>query len=286
MKQNPTYNELLVANQELQQKLETLEGAFKAQKEMGMQIKSRFLSNISHEIRTPMNAILGFTNLLKTEGLSDREKEEYIYYISHNSQTLLNVMDNIIDLSLLEADTLKLKKERICAIQLMRELHSGLSKEMSRSMKKRVALLLTLPPAIQQVMIQVDVYRLRRIMENLVSTAISCQQDGVVEIRMETPVKKQVMISVIVERQNVLVKRANMIFENTEKEDEFKTPLDNAGVACKLARDLTVQMGGKVRIREWQKDRSGLQLILPVTEVTLSRSFHDGSSFDRKAMMV
>ena len=111
MKENPTYEELRSANTQLKQKVEWLEGVYHTHKDAGIQVKSRFLSNISHEIRTPMNAILGFSDLLKSSSLTLSERDEYLYYITHNSQELLKVMDNIMDLTLLETNNLKMKQE-------------------------------------------------------------------------------------------------------------------------------------------------------------------------------
>jgi signal transduction histidine kinase len=123
MNDNPTYEELQSTNMLLRQKVEWLEGVYHNHRDAGNQLKSRFLSNISHEIRTPMNAIMGFSDLLKSSALSTSEREEYIQYISHNSQALLKVMDNIMDLTLLETGSLNIKQEEVFAEELFIEIY-------------------------------------------------------------------------------------------------------------------------------------------------------------------
>lgn len=98
---------------QLQQKNEQLDSTVKAlnqaniKAEENNQLKSAFLANLSHEIRTPMNAILGFSELLKADNLSNEEKVEYVDIINQNGSQLLKVMDNLIDISKLQTRLLQ-----------------------------------------------------------------------------------------------------------------------------------------------------------------------------------
>ena len=76
-------------------------------------LKSAFLSNISHEIRTPMNAIIGFISVLKDMKINDLEKENYYQLINENSNELLNLLDDIIDISKIESGGIDIIKEDI-----------------------------------------------------------------------------------------------------------------------------------------------------------------------------
>ncbi len=96
-----THLELTQKNKELDLSLQKLNEAQIKSKEND-QLKSTFLANLSHEIRTPMNVILGFSELLKTDGLENDERDEYIGIINLNGLQLLKVMDNLIDISKLQ----------------------------------------------------------------------------------------------------------------------------------------------------------------------------------------
>ncbi|MEX0986358.1 MAG: histidine kinase dimerization/phospho-acceptor domain-containing protein [Bacteroidales bacterium] len=267
MEENPTYEELMAANQKLKQKVQWLEGIYNTHREAGIQVKSRFLSNISHEIRTPMNAILGFSDLLKSSTLSELERDEYLQYISYNSQTLLKVMDNIIDLTLLETNNLDMKEEEIFAEDMFREIYEFYNSKVVRTMHYRVALLMTTPARYGRITVEADGYRLHRILDNLVTNAITQQTKGVIEMRMDIEEEKRVVFTVISERNELLEERAKMIFENNGTTDDWHNHLDSTGLAYKLARDLATAMGGAVRLVKLDEKRIGIRIDLPVKNI-------------------
>lgn len=271
MRKDPTYEELAAANAELRQRLSWLEGVYHNHREAGIQVKSRFLSNISHEIRTPMNAILGFSDLLVSNSISDAERDEYIQYISLNSKALLKVMDNIIDLTLLETDSLKVKKEEVFAEELFREIYEFYNSKVIRTMNYRVALLMTTPNKQSRVTVKADGYRLHRILDSLVNTAITNQLKGVVEMKMGLVNAEKVQLTIFSDKNELLVTRAKMIFENNGKTDDWFNQIDSTGLAYKLARDLAIAMGGKVDLVQPSERRMGIRLELPVSSIGVAK---------------
>ena len=97
MSAKPDYNELFEYTKQLEEKVAWLESTLKQFQSDGTRVKTRFLSNISHEIRTPMNAIIGFSHLLGEEDVDGDQRDAYINHITRNSNSLLNMMDNLID---------------------------------------------------------------------------------------------------------------------------------------------------------------------------------------------
>ena len=96
--------------------------AAKEKAEESDRLKTAFLNNISHEIRTPMNAIIGFSNQINNKSLSDEEKEKYIKTINENCQFLLNIIDNIVELSKIETNQVKLIFKNITLKEIKDEL--------------------------------------------------------------------------------------------------------------------------------------------------------------------
>lgn len=267
MQKKPTYEELKEANDLLKKKVEWLEGVYHSQRDAGSQVRSRFLSNISHEIRTPMNAILGFSNLLKSSKLTETEREEYIGYISHNSNDLLKVMDNIIDMSLLETQNLQLKAEEVLVEDLFQEIFNHYNSREVRSMNYRVAFLMTTPSIKGRVVVKADGHRLYRILDNLVEAAMLNQTKGVIEMKMDITEDNMVHFSIISGRTELLAERAKMIFEKNGSTDDWHNHLDKTGMAYKLSRDLVFAMEGNVSLKQINGSKLGVVVELPIAEI-------------------
>ena len=269
MKKEPTYSELKAENEMLRQKLHWLKGVYHEHRDAGEQIRSRFLSHISHQLRTPINSIVGFSELLEYENLTRSERLEYIQYITYNSRSLMNVMDNIIDLTLLETNSEELNKnnEEVCAEDVLREIYDYYNARVVRSMNYRTALLMKTPENHEKVVLNVDSYRLYRILDNLVNTAITQQSKGVVEMKMEILNEERIIFSIISNKNELLEERAKMIFENNGENDDWYNHLDFTGLAFKLARDLAKAMGGFVSLLQVDGKRTGISIELPIKSV-------------------
>jgi signal transduction histidine kinase len=90
--------------------------------EASNRLKSSFLANISHEIRTPLNSVVGFSNLLLSNNLTKEVKEEYIEHINHNSEKLLQIIGDIIDLSRLESSQIEITYEEASVDEIVDEV--------------------------------------------------------------------------------------------------------------------------------------------------------------------
>ena len=86
-------------------------------------LKTAFLQNISHEIRTPMNCIIGFSQLLKDETISETEKTEYLEMIAKGSDQLLNIVNEVLDISLIDTGNTSINKQRVQLNNLLEELY-------------------------------------------------------------------------------------------------------------------------------------------------------------------
>jgi signal transduction histidine kinase/ligand-binding sensor domain-containing protein/CheY-like chemotaxis protein len=146
--------------------------------ESANQAKSEFLANMSHEIRTPMNAILGFSELLRTQLAASKERQ-YLDAISSSGRTLLALINDILDLSKIEAGKLELQCESVSVARLVEEIQKLFS---IKAAEKGVGLIAEIDPDLPSGLL-LDEVRLRQVLFNVVGNAIKFTEKGQVAIR-------------------------------------------------------------------------------------------------------
>jgi signal transduction histidine kinase/CheY-like chemotaxis protein len=137
-------------------------------------LKTAFLQNISHEIRTPMNSIVGFSGLLKGNGISDSEKNDYLELIAKSSDQLLNIVNEVLDISLIETGNISVNKKRVQLNNVMDELYishkhlinNDISFSLSKGLPDKESLILT------------DVIKVRQVLHNLLNNAFKFTERG------------------------------------------------------------------------------------------------------------
>lgn len=142
-------------------------------------LKSAFLANMSHEIRTPMNGILGFSELLKEPDLTDTEKVKYIQIISRNAQKLLTIINDIVDISKIEAGLEALHPEEFDLNNLLEELIAFFQPQVEQ---KQIALSRTSCEHLANQWIIGDKTKLWQVLVNLIGNAIKFTSAGCVEV--------------------------------------------------------------------------------------------------------
>jgi signal transduction histidine kinase/ligand-binding sensor domain-containing protein/DNA-binding response OmpR family regulator len=154
--------------------------AARQQAETANAAKSEFLANMSHEIRTPMNAILGFSELLRTQWAASKERN-YLDAITASGRTLLTLINDILDLSKIEAGKLELRYEPVSVARLVEEIQKLFS---IKAGEKGVALLAEIDPKLPHGLM-LDEVRLRQVLFNVVGNALKFTEKGHVTIRAE-----------------------------------------------------------------------------------------------------
>jgi len=147
--------------------------------ESDSQTKSLFLANMSHEIRTPLGVILGFTELLKQEDLSREDQQKFVATIERTGHDLKQIINDILDISKVEAGYLEIEKSRFSLSQFLQDLHVALS---SRAIKNSNALVFSTLTAGQNDSVVTDRVRLRQILVNILGNALKFTKDGRVEL--------------------------------------------------------------------------------------------------------
>ena len=162
--------------EKVKQRTHELEVA-KEKAEESDRLKSAFLANVSHEIRTPMNAIIGFSELLITEQLTEEDKEEFKEQIILNSNSLLRLIDDIIDISKIEANQISLEIGNHDLNSILSELLTIYTEQKSGLGKEHIELKLDIPAG-KKLVISTDKIRLHQILSNLIGNAFKFTNEG------------------------------------------------------------------------------------------------------------
>ena len=141
-------------------------------------LKTAFLANMSHEIRTPLNAIVGFASLLADESLTSADKSEYSMHINQGSETLLNLIDDIIDIAKIESGQLSVSLQPMNLKEMMDELQTMFLNQIKVRDKGHIKLIQEVGDLSDGFVIRSDEFRLRQVIINLVINAVKFTSDG------------------------------------------------------------------------------------------------------------
>lgn len=150
-------------------------------------LKSVFLANMSHEIRTPMNAVMGFASLLTSENVTDAQRIAYGKTIQNSGNQLLNLIDDIVDISKIEAKQLQLHLRPHSLHSLFTETLESFQHHPSLAEKPALSLRLNFPEQYKDIVILTDRSRFQQVLNNLIDNALKFSEQGSVEIGLEVP---------------------------------------------------------------------------------------------------
>jgi len=220
----------------------------KNQADTANQLKTAFLANMSHEIRTPLGAILGFTELLRTPSLSKSEHEQYLDVVARNGKALTRLIDDILDLSKVEAGRLNVEMVPFSLKQLINETVE-LFEDVSRTKGLSVEIIDPIPE-----MIESDPTRLRQILINILGNAIKFTQHGGVKIKASHELiegKSKISIRVIDTGVGIETDQIAHLFQPFRQADNSTSrKFGGTGLGLALSRRLARALGGDVLISD------------------------------------
>jgi len=234
--------------------------AAKDKAEESDRLKSAFLANMSHEIRTPMNGILGFSELLKEPNLTIEEQEKYIKIIQNSGTHLLNIINDIIDISKIESGQMETMIEDTNVNELIESLfnffkpqteQNGINFSYKESLSSASACIKT------------DRKKLNAILINLVNNAIKFTPSGSIEIGY---VLKDLFLEVFVKDTGIGVNQANkeIIFDRFRQGDKLSTKsYEGSGLGLSISKAYVEMLGGRIWVESERGKGSTFYFTIP-----------------------
>ncbi|MDG4594823.1 MAG: transporter substrate-binding domain-containing protein [Candidatus Contendobacter sp.] len=234
----------------------------KDQAEVANRAKSAFLANVSHDLRTPLNAVLGFASLLRGKTLSEKDRG-YLEAIHAAGKSLSQLIDDILDLSRIEADKIELQTRPVDPRALLRDLKLMFGQAAkAKGLDLRVVVGEEAPPAFFG-----DEIRLRQILVNLIGNAIKFTDAGHVEVRAtgrEEDEKFHLRIAVTDTGPGIPPDQQEEIFHLfTQRRGQNPARYGGAGLGLSICRRLAALMGGEIRLVSAPGQGSTFTLVLP-----------------------
>lgn len=215
-------------------------------------LKSAFLANMSHEIRTPMNAINGFINLLGDPDITQPQKDEIIELAQSSSNDLLNIINDIIDVSKIEADELVVNKSLNYVNRLLQSIYKTYLNDITYIQKQNVKLKLELESNSDKFAVFTDSVRFKQIMNNLVSNAIKFTDNGEVVIgykQINQGGRKLLRFYIKDTGSGIPDERLDLIFNRfNQLVDDRKKSFKGTGLGLSISKKLVDLLGGQLEV--------------------------------------
>jgi hypothetical protein len=227
----------------LKDELEVSEGALREAKERAEEssrLKSAFLANMSHEIRTPLNAIVGFSDVLSAGGASEEEQRGYFEIIKTNSDLLLRLINDILDVSRLEADRVSLSLESCNVVQICQQVVASVAQA------RRSTNQFLFDCNREAVEMRTDVQRLQQVVINLLSNADKFTKEGTITLKLELDTAGNAAVFSVTDTGcGIPLDKQKRVFERFEKLNEY---VQGTGLGLSICKLTVEKWGGEIWI--------------------------------------
>lgn len=229
-------------------------------------LKSAFLANMSHEIRTPMNAIIGFSNLLSSQNYSKEKQKELILYIVRSSETLLNLINDIIDISKIEAGQLRINKDDCNINELFDELLFIYDNKIIKNKNVELKIL----KKEEGLIVHTDSNRIQQVITNLINNAFKFTEKGYIEVGYDIKISNNIKeivfyvkdtgIGISKQNQAMIFNRFMKLENNSESEKLYR----GAGLGLSISKNIIELLGSKIWLESEINKGSTFYFSIPI----------------------
>jgi PAS domain S-box-containing protein len=244
--------------------------------------KSEFLANMSHEIRTPMNAVIGFSEILASK-ITDKQQKRYLNAIQTAGNSLLTLINDILDLSKIEAGRLELQYEPVELSVIFTEMKQIFNFKVA---EKNLDWMMEIDEALPKAVF-LDETRLRQVLLNLIGNAVKFTKSGYIKVaahKRETEHNSQIDLHLVVEDSGIGIPadQQSLIFESFKQQDGQSTrQYGGTGLGLAITKRLVEMMNGQITVKSTPGKGSCFEIILhEVTVAATGKAVKADKSFD------
>lgn len=231
-------------------------------------MKTAFLANMSHEIRTPLNQIMGFSQLLSRRDLTEDERDDYTAILLRNSTKLLQLVTDVIDISRVEANQLKISETPLSLNHVMQELYFKFVDELKVLDKDKINFFTTKPLTDEGSALMSDESRLIQILTNLLDNAVKFTSEGYIEFGYSVN-STNTLVSIYIKDTGIGIRDDSLerIFEQFWQEDaSFTRRYEGTGIGLAVCRSMTKLLGGDIMVQSEFGKGSTFTIVIPFVQ--------------------
>lgn len=231
-------------------------------------LKNNFLANMSHEIRTPMNSVVGFSDLLKNDDITNEERKKYLNIINTNSEQLLNLIDDIIDIAKIESNELKLSLHNCEISKIIYDLEFNFNQLCKLKDKEQIDFKAHIPEGYEDLIIYSDSSRIKQVFSNLLNNAFKFSEKGTILFGFEI---ENSNIKFFVKDQGIGIPKENRkeIFERFKQVNynNNNARLGGTGLGLSISKGIIELLGGKLIVKSKLNFGSEFIFSFPLQEI-------------------
>jgi len=210
--------------------------------------KNQFLANMSHEIRTPMNGLVGFANLLREPNLTQETREKYVDIIENSSHQLLNLINDIIDISKIEAQELSVEKMSCNLFELFGQLETTFNQLKREKNRENLFIKVKISAKYKNLFILTDPERLQQVLSNLIGNALKFTYEGGITFGFKL---KKDKLHCFVEDTGIGIPKESLdlIFDRFQQIDNGTKIHEGTGLGLSISKGIIDLMGGTMNVK-------------------------------------